>query len=356
MENIASIKKEIKDIPWVHYARVLACVMVVCLHSLPAGQVTGIDGVFRYGVVMLTRPCVPLFLMITGFLLLRNQHGDIDAIPFWRKRIPRIFWPLLIWGAIYALMPYSLGIADLKHTLYELALSPVKYPQEIGGILWYLFILIGLYMILPFFSQRIWTDIKIGKIYIAVWMVASVVAYFKCFEPKLLGVVPFCNFDALMYFSGYFGYLLAGLYMGGGNMLIFRGVNFAKRTVVYSLIYICCIIFIWLFTVSDDTSLQLGSFLSLFTIVMSVILFDFIRCIKWSDNSKLYKYIRSFSKLSFAVYLCHMTIYSYLTKNLYSISTSPLMQILVMISTLAGATLLAWILYKLPYHKYTIGT
>lgn len=66
--------------------------------------------------------------------------------------------------------------------------------------------------------------------------------------------------------------------------------------------------------------------------------------------------VKWLSKMSFGIYLCHMVIYTIATKHLYSITTSPWMQIIVAILTLMGASILAWALYKLPYHKYTIGT
>ena len=51
-----------------------------------------------------------------------------------------------------------------------------------------------------------------------------------------------------------------------------------------------------------------------------------------------------------------MVIFSVATKRLYEISTSPLMQLSVMILTFMGAAVLTAIIYRLPYHKYTIGT
>ena len=39
------------------------------------------------------RPCVPLFVMITGALLLPVRE---DAGPFYRKRIGRVFWLIVL--------------------------------------------------------------------------------------------------------------------------------------------------------------------------------------------------------------------------------------------------------------------
>ena len=57
------------------------------------------------------RPCVPLFVMITGALLLPVRE---DAGPFYRKRIGRVFWPFLIWSVIYNLFPWITGLLGLS--------------------------------------------------------------------------------------------------------------------------------------------------------------------------------------------------------------------------------------------------
>lgn len=61
-----------------------------------------------YGALL--RPCVPLFVMITGALLL-PVRGDISA--FYRKRILRVFVPFLIWGVLLCALPMDNGRVGL---------------------------------------------------------------------------------------------------------------------------------------------------------------------------------------------------------------------------------------------------
>ena len=142
-----SSNRQTKEIPWLHVLRAMACLMVVMLHSLPTGGefvLTPFNEHFRNVVVLLTKPCVPLFFMMTGFLILPYQYQDFRD--FYKKRIPRVLWPLMFWGAIYSILPYILGLCNWQVMLSELVLSPVKAPSLIGGILWYVFILIGIYL------------------------------------------------------------------------------------------------------------------------------------------------------------------------------------------------------------------
>ena len=153
-----------QEIPWIHLVRVLACVMVVAIHicniafehNPKDNFVNEIDSIFAFVVL---KPCVPLFLMVTGYLILPYSYGN-DVKGFYRKRVPRVLFPLLSWSVIYAVLPYCLGTADVHQTLRELLLSPIKVPEPLGCILWYLFVLLGIYLIIPFVSERIYDNKK----------------------------------------------------------------------------------------------------------------------------------------------------------------------------------------------------
>lgn len=215
MDNSSSNPEVKQDIPYIHILRIMACVMVVCLHSLPQmPELPRAHSLFRLAVILVTRPCVPLFLMITGFLLLRNQTTDISLAPFWRKRIPRVFFPLIIWGVVYALLPSAIHPVEIGDLVYAVVMTPFEYPQEIGGILWYLFTLIGIYLFLPFLSSRLFTNRMYQRIFICLWILSSVVAYCQFLDENILSGNPWAApFDVLIYFSGLLGYLILGLYI-----------------------------------------------------------------------------------------------------------------------------------------------
>ena len=49
--------------------------------------------------------------MITGALLL-PVRGEISV--FYKKRIPRVLWPFLVWSVIYNLFPWITGVLGIK--------------------------------------------------------------------------------------------------------------------------------------------------------------------------------------------------------------------------------------------------
>lgn len=102
-------------IVWLDVVRLVAMFTVVCCHSAdpfnfyPGEPPANIAEIKWWGAVYgsLLRPCVPLFVMITGALLLPVKG---EVAPFYRKRIGRVFWPFLIWSVIYNLFPWITGL------------------------------------------------------------------------------------------------------------------------------------------------------------------------------------------------------------------------------------------------------
>lgn len=98
-----------QQILYLDLIRVAACVFVVAIHCNPwlFTIPRGIDMAFAFASMLLIGVAVPLFFMISGALLLPVQ---MDTVRFYERRIPKIVWPLLIWGILYAWMPYMLSL------------------------------------------------------------------------------------------------------------------------------------------------------------------------------------------------------------------------------------------------------
>lgn len=96
---------------WLDVVRFVAMFTVVCCHSAirfnfyPGEPPANIDQIKFWGAAYgsFLRPCVPLFVMITGALLLPLKD---DTSVFYKKRISRVFWPFLIWSVLYNLFPW----------------------------------------------------------------------------------------------------------------------------------------------------------------------------------------------------------------------------------------------------------
>lgn len=344
-----------KDIPWIHLVRVLACLMVVCLHVSTASRdypLEHIDTAFNNAVYILTKPCVPLFFMVTGFLILPYKNGE-DIMSFYRKRIPRVWFPLLVWGVVYAVLPFLLGMTGWQAMVKEVLLSPIKQPDYFGGILWYLYILIGIYLFIPFFTDRLYENKRFLRLYVGLWMVSSLVMIVKAHVPNVFGENHWEHvFDMFLYFSGYLGFLMIGFAIRkfGEDFFVAGFSRIWGGKMKYLIILFLTLV------VSYYYGSLITSFLAIGTVMITVNLFMLLRNIDVNDEAWYYRLIKHVSSLSFGIYLCHMLVLKVISENVFKqMGASWQMQLLCMLLTFAGAYLLSCLLSKIPFKRYIIG-
>jgi fucose 4-O-acetylase-like acetyltransferase len=126
----ASGQKE--HLVWLDVVRFVAMFTLVCCHCANPFNWTPEDSpiilnVKFWGAIYgsMLRHSVPLFVMITGALLLPIRS---DALPFYKKRIGRVFFPFLIWSAAYCLFPVAVRLLGGGR---ELILSFFPYAESI---------------------------------------------------------------------------------------------------------------------------------------------------------------------------------------------------------------------------------
>ncbi|MBL0168404.1 MAG: acyltransferase family protein [Propionivibrio sp.] len=92
----------------------------------------------------LTRWSVPVFVMISGALL-RSGGSHIEPMKFYRGRALRLIAPLIFWTVFYvAIQAYIDGGLDLIALSKRLILGTPYFH------LWYLYMIVGLYLVAPF--------------------------------------------------------------------------------------------------------------------------------------------------------------------------------------------------------------
>ena len=101
-------------IVWLDLLRLIAILMVIAAHSVDIYNATPQEdssNSFWGGFIgSMMRPCVPLFVMMTGMLLLpvRQNAGD-----FYKKRITRVLFPMIIWSASATPIPLNKDLISL---------------------------------------------------------------------------------------------------------------------------------------------------------------------------------------------------------------------------------------------------
>lgn len=188
------------------FCRVVACLMVVVLHlSTPSVNPVDPDWITFNIYNSFVRPCVPLFLMLSGALLLGKKEA---CAFFYTKRYLRVLPPLLFWTIVYSLWKArsGSGSSDITTMIITAIQGPVYYH------LWYLYVIVGLYLFVPFMAKIYQnTTRQEQKIFIAMWLAAGcVLPTAAVFAPKLSGLE---NTYGLLSFTGLGGYLFLGAYV-----------------------------------------------------------------------------------------------------------------------------------------------
>ncbi|WP_455587350.1 acyltransferase [Bacteroides sp.] len=235
-----STKLSQKDhIVWLDVVRLIAMFTVVCCHctdpfNFYPGTAPNIDEIKFWGAAYgaFLRPCVPLFVMITGALLLPVRE---EASVFYKKRIPRVLFPFLIWSVLYNLFPWVTGLLGLNpnvildffpyagEDVMRQSLSvAIEYILQIpfnfsilAVHMWYIYLLIGLYLYLPVFSAWVEKASERAKLwFLMAWGVTLLIPYYNYFVSGYLwGTCSWNSFGMFYAFAGFNGYLLLGHYL-----------------------------------------------------------------------------------------------------------------------------------------------
>jgi surface polysaccharide O-acyltransferase-like enzyme len=335
-----------------------------------------LTGVFSGSLV---RPCVPLFAMMTAVLLLPVNSGT-TINQFYRKRIGRIITPLVFWSIALPLMAFfyftvvspktpnpQLSVSDYTTgTLLQRLYTFVFNFNFDTTPLWYLYMLIGLYIIMPILSSwLVQATQKELKTLLYIWGITLVLPYVKMVAPLLgytgnyghMGLFGECDWNlygTFYYISGFIGYLILAYYLKNyplnwswKKMAFICIPMFAVGYAITSVGYVITNAY---FPGNYAYLEILWYFAGINVFMMTFPVFIAIQKL----NTRSRKWLSYAAKLTFGIYLCHFT-FTFLSYDLYNIPTLPYMLriILAAVTTATISALLTWGLYTFkPTRKF----
>ncbi len=224
------------DLTWIDYLRVIACFLVVLAHCCDPYVSAASAESFMAGSLWGTfyRPSVPLFIMITGVLLMPTSMRIAE---FYSRRLKRVLVPFAFWSIVSPFLFYFLisGVNMLNpavnpelHTfstalnnawlwIFSFNYSTVPY--------WYIYMMIGVYLIIPIIS--VWVQQatqKELKLVLKLWLFTTFIQYIEIILPFLgyqgnygtFGIYGNCSwntFSTFQYVGGFIGYVLLAHYL-----------------------------------------------------------------------------------------------------------------------------------------------
>lgn len=328
--------------------RIVACLMVVLMHSPMPGP--KLIPIFTSGLTYFTMPCIGLFLTLSGYLLLPVKTNPSESFYFALGRVKKYLLPLIIWSLIYMTANGTFVSGDIKQILHSLC-SMLFSPQE--GVLWYMYVLVGLYFVAPVISPWLQqTNKKTLQIYLMIWGISLLVPFLMPFISFRIGEA-----NILYYFSGYLGYFLLGYYLKVYDIKI-KPFNAILGIFCLMALYAGYQLYL------ADKQLNFGEvfwYLSIDSPILVVLWWNVLRTIAdWVKNSKswIQRRIVHLSNISFGVYMSHILIMRYglwKTEFIQNIDNYIVQTIVVFLITIIGTNLIVDIFSISPIGKYIVA-
>lgn len=192
---------------WADLCRVVAIYGVILIHSCGIafyafGKSPMSDWLSANALDSAVRVAVPLFVMISGAMLLRAGAQVVSTGSILR-RVLKVFIPLVFWSAAYLYRNGALG--SYGAGLLTMFSEPVMYH------LWFVYMIAGLYILLPFLQaiyQMLRTRPTLGAYFFLVWFaVTCVPTYWPLPVLRIMQVTSFLGYGGLFILGG----LLAGI-------------------------------------------------------------------------------------------------------------------------------------------------
>jgi surface polysaccharide O-acyltransferase-like enzyme len=339
--------------------RTVAIVMVILLHA--AGEphtvidIMSQEEILRWWVsniyISLASPCIALFVMLAGVLLLQPSKVDEPLRVFFKKRWKRIGLPFIFWGIIYFAWRFLVNGEALTGASILQGILQGPYVH-----FWFLYLLVGLFLVTPVLRVVVtYSNWKTLKYFILLWFAGTTITYITIlFEP-------FYTIADVFLLTGWLGYYLMGTCLVKVQL---------RRPILYSMLvfgYLWTILGTYLLvgTMGERLSKFFYDSFSVNVIAVSVALFLILSRIPPQKVARRFpranRLIRVISLNTLPIYLFHMIVLETLQKGYLGFKISlttmnPVLEIPLITVVILFICLGVIIpLKKIPYLKKVIG-
>ena len=280
------------------FIRAIAIYCVINVHCLETIDeaylnegLSSIGGLITNSLYYLKNAGVPLFVMISGALLLGKE---VSFQAFFKRRLTRILIPFTVWSVVV----YLFSLFRHHNPIVELSWQDFFYRFLTNGVIgmyWFVYMIIGLYMLTPILQKAFKDNHNNGESSVRYAAIVLLVVYL--FGEILPNMMMFGLFK-----NGILVYLV--LYIWG--YFIYRYLVYKKKFKKYA---VCAFAF---------TTLALAANIQLhycdpvlFQLLWPAFFFATLIILDASKFSDRLMSIVSFvSKSSYGIYLCHFLVIS----------------------------------------------
>ena len=332
------MKSKKERIFYYDFLRAFAIIGVIICHTMfYFGPISTTLGVIAQSTFHdLGRIGVPIFLMISGALLLNRDYPNLGD--FLKRRFARIVYPFIFWMILITLTNFHFN-------------KPYSYMWNVfignPSIAWYFWALIGIYLAIPILNVFIKEYGEKGcKYFLTIWFIFIMLNTFNLYP-----LFPYFKLD---WFCGFMGYPVLGYYLSTKQ---FKYSNTKMWLIGLLILVISLGIFVYhtyYYTIASVTLM----YQNIIIVFMGIGTFLFVKYLdedgKFNKikNNFIGKVISSISLCSYGMYFSHVIVIMFMSKiNPHSTLLFPVM----FVATIFISWLLPYIFSKIPYIKKVCG-
>lgn len=350
MEGIERIVEDKKRIEWIDILRAFAILAVILCHATEGIYKLNIESVTSMSIMSkftaftgftLGRTGVPVFLMISGYLLLDREYDKTRTIRFWKNNWLKLLLCTEICFFVYELFLNCFFYQKLEPgTIIEDLLFVHKVNM---GHVWYMPMILGMYVLIPFVASALKSfDVSVLKFPIVFFCAIAFGYPFvnvvnNAFQGEPLSLQLSTGFSGGAY----------GLYMVLGYMVkkgAFKNIKTSLVVVTGIVSFACAVGFqIWAYSRGCVYNVWYDCPFIMIAALM------FFECGSRIKRVRLYGAVKLVSYYSFPLYLIHFMIRLLLLRYMADIEMMRCIKVLVVWTvSFVASLMIAVIINKIP--------
>ncbi len=295
-------------ISWLDGARTMAIIFVVLCHAVENNfwsvmigneTVSVVSWIFQCVLYTFGRLGVPIFLMISGSLLLGREY---EPNRFYKYSLLPLIITYEVWIVIYYI--FNLVINAIPFNFKDL-LSQVLFLSDTGfNHTWYMYVLIGIYISVPLISRMVSSfSLKQMEIpIISVFILSFIFPFYNIFAEDVITFLPNISSQITLPFLGgtYGFYFILGYYIKEG-VSVLEKTKFQNLLIWFGIVFSACVSLGYaLYWLSSDVVTSFFWYTNPFICICAVLLFQILKRINISSVIT-----ETIAKCSFSIYLMH---------------------------------------------------
>jgi surface polysaccharide O-acyltransferase-like enzyme len=351
------------------YLRAIAILAVISIHVsayFTKMDISNFLTFFYMSVNTFSHFAVPLFVCISGFVLYNKYRGSYSLKIFYKKRLLSVVPQYTIFSALGILFMY----ADYKSGRFpDFAIKNIIYQYLTGTAyyhLWFFVIIIQLYVLYPLIEKIFSKSLYSYKIFLILIFVLIVQILYQIFFIKDMVLI-----GAATLFLGYIFYFVLGMYVRSHYFDVKNAIMTLSHPYILFLAFLSATILgIWIQFIEYFRSLNqqltqiyiwiYGIATPLYYTLIFILCLHISLKISTTIPNKITTFIKIIGNYSFGIYLIHAfildVIASLLLPKFGFDMNNWLFYPIVFTFVLSSSLALAYIINKIPYSEYIIGS